>query len=303
MQYSPYSYYNEHAIIINKEHVPMLIDKKTVLRLFDFLDQYPSYFIGSNSDLPRVGGSMLFHEHFQGGAHLMPLMYARDRYNLKRRDTDNVSITYLDWYNSTFLLSGKNQEALANMAEFIIKVWEEYSDESVAIVSNDSLGRHSTVTPIARKIGDTYYLYIILRNNRTSEEYPDGIFHAHKEYHNIKKEGIGLIEAMGLFILPGRLVKELDLIASILSSPDYTIREILINNPSLEKHLDFINYLVIKYSRRNDIEAAKEIIKFEVGKVCENILKNTGVFKDTIEGQSALFRFFKRLSFEVTDDE
>ena len=233
----------------------------------------------------------------------MPLMYARDRYSLKRRDADNLSITYLDWYNSTFLLSGKNQEALANMAELIIKVWEEYSDESVSIVSNDSLGRHSTVTPIARKIGDTYYLYIILRNNRTNEEYPDGIFHAHKEYHNIKKEGIGLIEAMGLFILPGRLVKELDLIASILSSPDYTIREILINNPSLEKHLDFINYLVIKYSRRNDIEAAKEIIKFEVGKVCENILKNTGVFKDTIEGQSALFRFFKRLSFEVTDDE
>lgn len=303
MQYSPYSYYPEHAIIIKKEHSPMHIDKTTIKRMLDYLDVFPNYFIGSNSDLPIVGGSMLFHEHFQAGSHIMPLMLSRNRYSLLRKDASDVEISYLDFYNSCFLLKGKNPSSLIDMSELIIRIWEEYNDESVDIISSDEEGRHSTVTPIARKVSNTYYIYLILRNNRRNDEYPEGIFHAHKEYHNIKKEGIGLIEAMGLFILPGRLVKELNLIKEMLMSPNYTIRESILANPILEKHINFINQLIIKYQRHNTLERAEEIIKLEIGNVCENILRNTGVFKETIKGQSALMKFFKRLSLEVNEDE
>lgn len=303
MQYSPYSYYDEHAIIINKKHVPMLINKGTFYKLMDFVDEYPSYFVGSNSDLPIVGGSILNHEHFQGGLAEMPMMRSRVRYNLSRKGLEGVNLYYLDWYNSTILIVSNDKEKAAQICELILLTWENYNDQTVDIISSDETGRHSTVTPIVRKVGDKYYIYIILRNNRTSNEYPDGIFHAHKEYHNIKKEGIGLIEAMGLFILPGRLVNELSLITHLLCNHEYTIRETVENNPSLEKHLDFINNLIIKYRRNNTEDQAYEIVRSEVGKTCENILRNTGVFKDTIDGQMALFRFFRLLSFEVIKDE
>ena len=302
MQYSPYAYYDEHAIIISKTHSPMHITSSTFKKLMEFTDLFPNYFVGSNSDLPIVGGSILNHEHFQGGKERMPMMASRVRYELSNND-ENIKIYYQDWYNSTFKLVSKDKDLLVKEATHILDTWEAYDDPNASLISNDQEGRHSTVTPICEKINDEYNLYIILRNNKTNEEYPDGIFHAHKEYHNIKKEGIGLIEAMGLFILPGRLTKELDLVKEILSNQVKPVREIVEAHPELEKHLDFINGLILKHRRNNSYEVASEIVNIEVGKVCENILKNTGVFKDTIYGQLALHKFFKALNYEVVENE
>ena len=302
MQYSPYAYYDEHAIIISKEHTPMHITDSTFRKLMEFTDMFPNYFVGSNSDLPIVGGSILNHEHFQGGKERMPMMASRSRYELKSNN-ENVRIYYQDWLNSTLKLISSDKDALVNEAVHILDTWESYDDASASIISNDNEGRHSTVTPICEKNGEEYSIYIILRNNKTNDEYPDGIYHAHKEYHNIKKEGIGLIEAMGLFILPGRLTKELDIIKEILSTQDKPVREIVEAHPEVEKHLDFINKLILKYRRNNTYEVANEIVNIEVGKVCENILKNTGVFKDTIDGQISLFKFFNALGYEVVENE
>ena len=298
-QYSPYAYYNEHAIIINKEHIPMLIDNRTIENEMMFVDQLPNYFVGSNSDLPIVGGSLLSHMHFQGGEHLMPMMFAKDRYSLLKKTEPECEISYLEWYNSALLIKSSNKESLLRVTDEIIKKYATYSDESIDLIANDSEGRHNTITTITRKVDNTYYVYLIFRNNRCNNEYPDGIFHAHKEYHNIKSEGIGLIEAMGLFILPGRLQKELGYIKEILTSNEISITSFLKEHKELEKHINFINELVIKYSRNNSEENADKYIKHEVGKVCENVLINTGIFKNTIDGQLALMKFFKELGLEV----
>lgn len=302
MQYSPYAYYDEHAIIISKTHSPMHITPSTFRKLMEFTDEFPNYFVGSNSDLPIVGGSILNHEHFQGGKERMPMMSSRVRYELKT-DKENLKVYYQDWLNSTFKLVSSDKELLVSEATKILDTWESYDDLDQLIISNDEEGRHSTVTPICEKINGEYNLYIILRNNKCNSEYPDGIYHAHPEYHNIKKEGIGLIEAMGLFILPGRLTKELDLVKEILSNQNKPVREIVEAHPEIEKHLDFINKLIVKYRRNNTYEVASEIVNVEVGRVCENILKNTGVFKDTIDGQLALFKFFNKLGYEVVENE
>ena len=174
------------------------------------------------------------------------MMASRSRYELKSSN-ENVKIYYQDWLNSTLKLISNDKDALVNEAVHILDTWEAYDDESASIISNDNEGRHSTVTPICEKNGEEYSIYIILRNNKTNEEYPDGIYHAHKEYHNIKKEGIGLIEAMGLFILPGRLTKELDIVKEILSNQNKPVREIVEAHPEVEKHLDFINKLILKH--------------------------------------------------------
>lgn len=303
MQYSPYAYYNEHCIVIDKIHRPMVVDKASIIKQIDFVDELPNYFIGSNSDLPIVGGSMLTHHHFQGGDHIMPMMHSRNRYNLSDKKYKDVEISYLDWFNSCILLKSKNKNSLINLADEILETYKNYSDESINLIANDEDGRHNTITTITRKVGKEYNLYLILRNNRCDEKRPDGIFHAQKEYHNIKKEGIGLIEAMGLFILPGRLKYELDLIADILSNSTYPVSDIIENNECLIKHRDFINKLLVKYRRHNKKEVAVELIKLEVGMVCEEILKNTGIFKDTIDGQLALMRFFKKLNLEVLFNE
>ncbi len=298
-QYSPYAYYNEHAIIINKVHTPMLITNRTIENEMMFVDQIPNYFIGSNSDLPIVGGSLLSHMHFQGGEHLMPMMFAKDRYHLFKKTEPECEISYLEWYNSALLIKSSNKESLLRVTDEIIKKYSTYSDESIDLIANDENGRHNTITTITRKVDNTYYVFLIFRNNRCNDEYPDGIFHAHKEYHNIKSEGIGLIEAMGLFILPGRLQKELGYIKEILTNNEVSISDYLLEHKELEKHINFINQLVIKYSRNNSPENADKYIKHEVGKVCENVLINTGIFKDTIDGQLALMKFFKELGLEV----
>ena len=300
-QYSPYAYYNEHSIIINNLHTPMNISLRTIKMELDFVDMLPNYFIGSNSDLPIVGGSLLNHEHFQGGEHIMPMMKAKTRYSLSRIGVKDVEIEYLDWYNSCFLLKSTNRSSLLDVCDLIIQNYYKYSDSSIDLIASDEGGRHNAITSITRKVDNVYYAYMILRNNRCNDTYPDGIFHAHKQYHNIKSEGIGLIEAMGLFILPGRLKTEMDLIANIMSSSYESISDVIERNSVLEKHLEFINKLITKYGRHNTKESAIEIIHLEIGKVCERILKNTGVFKDSLDGQIALFKFFKELSFEVKE--
>lgn len=303
MQYSPYSYYIEHAIVINKVHTPMLITRSTFTKLLDFVDEYPDYFVGSNSDLPIVGGSILNHEHYQAGLELLPMMYSKERYNISSKGFNNSSISYLDWYNSTFLIKSKNKKDVCDIAEDIYNSWQEYENRGANIIPRDENGRHQSITPIARKVNGTYYLYLILRNNRTTEEYPEGIFHAHKEFHNIKSEGIGLIEAMGRFILPPRLKNELALISQIISSNTHSVREIIEDHKELEKHLNFINELIRVYGRHNSLDAANEIIKIEVGRICEKILDNTAVFKNDIDGQLALFDFLSTMNYEVIDDE
>ena len=303
MQYSPYAYYKEHAIVINKVHTPMRITHETFRKLTDFVDEYPNYFIGSNADLPIVGGSILDHEHYQGGLELMPMIHSKTRYEFRHKDYPELAINYLNWYNSAFKLVSNNKEDIISFASLLFDTFITYTDESIDLVHEDYNGRHSTVTPIVRKNNGNYEAYIILRNNRCNEKYPDGIFHAHSQYHNIKKEGIGLIEAMGLFILPPRLKNELELIKQILSNDEDSIREIVEKNPSLEKHLSLINKLVVKYRRSNNYEVADEIVKNEVGHVCENILRNTGIFKDTIDGQLALFNFVAQLNLEVINND
>ncbi len=301
MQYSPYAYYHEHAIIINKIHTPMRITNDTILNETRYVDLCPNYFVGCNSDLPIVGGSLLHHMHFQGGSHLMPMMFAKPRYTLKNNISDKVEVEYLDWYNSCLVVSSENKDELLKVTGHILDIYWTYSDKESELIASDENGRHNTATTITRKVDGKYMVYIILRNNRCNDEYPEGIFHAHPEYHNIKKEGIGLIEAMGLFILPGRLKTELDLIADILSEQYKNVADYIKENECLEKHIDFINKLISKYSRRNTKEQAMEFIRHEVGFVCENVLKNTGIYKDDLKGQLSLMKFFKTLNFEVME--
>lgn len=291
MQYSPYCYYYHHCIVINKKHTPMKISKNTFNHLVDFVDIFSDYFIGSNSDLPIVGGSILNHEHYQGGLHTLPIMKAKTRFEIKSNN-DELKIEYLNWYNSCIKLTSKNKELLVNSMEVIRNSWQNYSNESLDIINYTNNTRHNAITPIVRKDNDTYSAYIILRNNRTNDEHPDGIFHAHKEYHNIKKEGIGLIEAMGLFILPGRLKNEcLEIENTLLNKVDESY---FINNPNMKNHIGFINYIKKQYKDINESNV-KDIITNEINNTCINILKNTAVFKDTELGNTAAYEFITNL--------
>lgn len=293
MQYSPYMYYDEHCIIFAKKHSPMTMDRSTFKKLIEFTEIFPDYIAGSNACLPIVGGSILSHEHYQGGAHKMPVHYTEPRWEFVHDDYANVKVTVQEWYNSDVRLSGKNIDDIVSLADYIHKFWKEYSDESVDIIAKTT-DEHNAVTPIARKVDDTYTLDMLLRNNRTDETYPDGIFHAHPEYHNVKKEGIGLIEAMGLFILPGRLKKECDLIAEILkgkSTPDYA------DGSPLLKHKAMIDDLVSEYPYALTDEEAHGAIRRYIGEVCEKILSNTAVFKDDEKGHNAFLRFMEKAGF------
>ena len=216
VQYSPYAYYNEHLIAVSENHVPMHIKADTVDKLLDFVDFFPNYMIGSNAALPIIGGSILNHEHFQGGGHLMPMHNAPVKKFFTAKDFKDVKVGVVDWYNSVIRLESENRRAIRDFAVRIIESWEKFTDKDCYIFAETDGVRHNSLSPICRKNDDTYIIDMILRNNITNEEYPEGVFHAHPEYHNIKKEGIGLIEAMGLFILPGRLKKQLGDIAEIL---------------------------------------------------------------------------------------
>jgi len=298
LQYSPYAYYEEHCIMFNDKHIPMQIDRNTVGKLLSFVDYLPNYMAGSNADLPIVGGSILNHEHYQGGKHLMPMHHAKVAKTYVSENYSDVEVGLLDWYNTVIHLTSTNKTAIENLAGDIIEAWKNYSDEENVIFNMGADGvRHNTVTPITRMLDGKYCVDLILRNNMTSEEYPDGIYHAHPEYHNIKKEGIGLIEAMGLFILPGRLKKQLAEIQDILTKKTpYNYEELCKEDNYLYVHRDMIKNLVEKYPSVKNQAQAEKITTEYINNVCKNILLNTSVFKKDEQGMLALGKFLKTLS-------
>ena len=294
LQYSPYGYYREHCIVINDTHKPMTISKQTFVNLFDFIDIFPSYFVGSNADLPIVGGSILSHEHYQGGKHRFPLFDSKVRYEIKKQKYPSVRMEYLNWYNSVIKLSSTNRDELIELASHILNKWKQFDCEEVDIISHDSNGPHSTITPIANMENGRYQLFMILRNNRCNEMHPDGIFHAHKEHHNIKSEGIGLIEAMGLFILPGRLERQIREVEFILSNSVKVDDEYLISK-DIVIHKEMINKMIKDFGQENTKEKAHDIVINHINNTCLDILCNTSVFKKDDSGEKAFSSFIEFL--------
>ena len=288
-QYSPYCYYNEHCIILNSQHIPMKIDKTTFIKLFDFVKMFPHYMIGSNAGLPVVGGSILTHEHYQGGRQSFPMDNAKVRYKTKIKDFEDIEFEILNWPLSAIRIRGEKSGRLIELADFILKKWREYSDEDVNIIAFSDGEPHNTVTPIARKKNDLYELDLVLRNNLTTEEYPLGIFHPHPELHHIKKENIGLIEVMGLAILPARLKEEMSILA------DYIVnKKDVSQNEKIEKHALWSKEIVKKYSNINK-ENIDEILRKEIGLVFEKVLEDAGVFKTDEKGIQAFKKFIQTI--------
>lgn len=290
-QFSPYAYFYQHGIAINEQHTPMTVNNATLRKVLDFVDIAPQYCLGSNAALPIVGGSILGHEHFQGGKWNFPMFKSLDKWVLNC-PVEGVDASVIDWYNSVVLLSGEDKEAVAKAGERILERWLTYSDPSVDILAKTD-AQHNTLAPIARKKDGKYFLYLQLRNNRCNDEHPDGIFHAHKEYHNIKSESIGLIEAMGRFILPGRLNRQLKEVEKFLTGENTEIRE------DMEIHADMIKNLTAKYGTKLSKEEARSVVVGYVENVCENILYNTAVFKQDDKGMSAFIRFLKACGYTV----
>lgn len=299
MQYSPYAYFYQHCILLSEQHVPMKMTKQTVDKLFDFIEFVPHYFIGSNSDLPIVGGSILNHEHYQGGYHVLPMHKAKVGRTFRHESYPDVEIGQVDWYNSVIRLSGFNRNTVSELAGIIIESWKKYSNENVGIIAETDGVRHNTCTTIARFLADSRYsVDIILRNNRTDEQYPEGIFHAHPEYHNIKKEGIGLIEAMGLFILPARLKRQFAEMEQVLTGKTPYDKEAFANPEHLlYVHRFMIEELLAKNSYKDEKQANAAITDY-VNNVCVNILKNTAVFKNDDDGLLAFNRFLQSMGIK-----
>ncbi len=295
VQYSPYAYYNEHLIAINEKHVPMHVKGDTIDKLLDFVDYFNNYMIGSNASLPIIGGSILNHEHYQGGGYTMPMHHAPIAENLTAVEYANIKVGIIDWYNSAIRIEGDNREEIKSLVVKIINAWENYTDQSVGIYAETNGVKHNSLSPIVRRSKDGYIVDIIFRNNITTEEYPGGVFHAHPEYHNIKKEGIGLIEAMGLFILPGRLKKELEDIEFILQGAIHS--ELHEEDNPLNKHRTMIKELADGGMAKTP-EEAKLRVQNKVGEICKNILINTAVFKETKQGRNAFKTFLKTCEIE-----
>jgi len=275
-QYSPYQYYNEHAIVLHDEHRPMKINKKTFSYLFDFVDQFPSYFIGSNADLPIVGGSILNHDHFQAGKYKFPIEDAKVLYTFQKNECE---VQLLKWPLSTLRIVSKDREKVKELGITYLKKWWNFAHPTLHIIPRTEGINHQTITPIVRKKNDTYELDIIFRNNRTSDIYPDGIFHPHHDVWHIKKENIGLIEAMGLAILPGRLKIELEEIKECINFKKDA-------SQALDKHKDWIEVLKKKYVHMTDQD-----LLLEVGKIFERVLEDAGVFKQNRAGIQAFKEF------------
>ena len=311
LQYSPYVYYNEHCIVLNEKHVPMKIDRDTFRKLLCFLDRFPHYTIGSNADLPIVGGSILSHDHFQGGRYLFPMATAEEIESFSIPGFPEVWASIVKWPLSTIRLQCKDADKLVDAADRILQVWRGYTDEEVSIYSETDGVPHNTITPIARMrdippyfdrfkmdyvYNETRYeMDLVLRNNLTTEEHPLGLFHPHEQYHHIKKENIGLIEVMGLAILPGRLKKEMKAVAdAIISGKD--LRE----DPLTASHADWVEEWLPLHADHID-QAMKDpdkmygIIQHEITQVFARVLDCCGVFKQTPEGQAAFHRFLEKL--------
>lgn len=299
-QYSPYVYYNEHCILFKGQHEPMQISGKTFIRLFDFVEQFPHYFVGSNADLPIVGGSILSHEHFQGGRHVFPMEVAPVEKQFLNTRYEGVTVSIVKWPMSVIRASSKDKEKLVQLSLELLESWRKYSDESADILAYSSKDGekipHNTITPIARRNqAGEYEVDLVLRNNRTSEEHPDGIFHPHKELHHIKKENIGLIEVMGLAVLPARLETELEIIEDILLG-DKELDSIA-EDSDLYKHKSWIEYMMTKYTEISNREESKEILRKEVGEKFLQVLMDAGVYKRDSKGLEAFTRFMTNAGF------
>ena len=284
LQYSPYVYYNEHCIVFNSQHIPMKIDRSAFEKLLDFVTVFPHYFVGSNADLPIVGGSILSHEHFQGGHYTFAMETATVEKAISFAGYEDIEAGIVKWPMSVIRLDGNDPKRLADLAEKILNCWRGYSDESVDVVAFSDGEPHNTITPIARRRGDQYELDLVLRCNITTEEHPLGVFHPHADKHHIKKENIGLIEVMGLAVLPSRLKKELsDLAQATVAGKDLHADEVLC------KHADWVEELKKQYTFTP--ENAMDIILQETGKVFAAVLEDAGVYKNTEEGRRAFLRF------------
>jgi UDPglucose--hexose-1-phosphate uridylyltransferase len=290
LQYSPYTYYNEHCIILNSEHIPMKINKDTFRNLLIFTDILPHYFAGSNADLPIVGGSILSHDHYQGGNYTFSMEKAPIEKNYIIPGYDDIKIGRVKWPMSVIRISGNDKDSLLNLADHILNYWRNYSDESVSIISHTGDEPHNTITPIARKRDNKYELDLVLRNNRTSSEHPLGIFHPHDEVHHIKKENIGLIEVMGLAVLPARLKEELNILKEHLINKKADIS----SDDIVAKHSDWYKCLLEKYSNISK-ENAEDILRKEVGLKFLEVLCHSGVFKRNEEGSVAFDKFINTL--------
>lgn len=287
-QFSPYGYFYQHGIAVNERHIPMHVDKQTFLKLMDFVDQFPHYFIGCNAPLPRIGGSVLAHDHFQGGGERLPIFSAGAAVSLRNRSFPETEICVLDWFGTAVRVTGQNRDVVAALSDLIREGWVHYEDRSRGLIPEDEAGVHHAVSPTVVKTQNGYEMTLILRSNITSEQYPDGVFHAHPEFHVIKKESIGLIEAQGLFILPGRLSQQLE-----------RVKEVLVSGGELPEELRDFEMIFSELKAGGEKfteEEAQAAIRRELGSVCERILKNTAVFASHNETAD----FLKGLGFYET---
>lgn len=294
LQYSPYLYYDEHCIVFNSQHVPMKISRNTFVRLCDFVDQFPHYMLGSNADLPIVGGSILSHDHFQGGAYRFPMDDAGVRMELNS-PVDGVTAYVADWPMTCIVLKSKDRDALIDLSDKILSAWRGYSDPACDIYAETD-APHNTITPIVRKENGEYKMELVLRNNRTSEDHPMGIFHPHADLHHVKKENIGLIEVMGLFILPGRLLSELAELEKYLTG-ERSLSERPDESSPIAKHFDWLLSIAETTGATLTAQEATAAVHKALGVKCARVLADAGVYKQTPEGDAGVLRFMQTVGF------
>ena len=285
-QYSPYAYFNEHCIFLDSQHRPMAIGRQSFERLLAIVEQFPGYFAGSNADLPIVGGSILTHDHYQGGRHVFPMEVAPIQKSFTFEGFEAVKAGIVQWPMSVIRLTSDSKDDLTNLAEKILLSWRQYSDPSVQVLAESNGTPHHTITPIARKRDGLFELDLVLRDNQTSPEHPDGIYHPHKDVQHIKKENIGLIEVMGLAILPPRLKVELEQVAAYLVGEDVLVADY---------HQEWADELKESNPDLTDKDQALNIVQESVGKIFARVLEDAGVYKQTEEGQAAFMRFVEQV--------
>ena len=285
-QYSPYAYFNEHCIFLDSKHRPMAISRQSFERLLAIVEQFPGYFAGSNADLPIVGGSILTHDHYQGGRHVFPMEVAPIQKSFIFDGFETVKAGIVQWPMSVIRLTSDSKEDLTNLAEKILLAWRQYSDPSVQVLAESNGTPHHTITPIARKRDGQFEVDLVLRDNQTSPEHPDGIYHPHKDVQHIKKENIGLIEVMGLAILPPRLKEEVEQVAAYLVGEDVSVADY---------HQEWADELKESHPGLTDKYQALNIVQESVGKIFARVLEDAGVYKQTEEGQAAFMRFVEQV--------
>ena len=285
-QYSPYAYFNEHCIFLDSQHRPMAISRQSFERLLAIVEQFPGYFAGSNADLPIVGGSILTHDHYQGGRHVFPMEVAPLQKSFTFEGFETVKAGIVQWPMSVIRLTSDSKDELINLADKILLAWRQYSDPSVQVLAESNGTPHHTITPIARKRDGQFELDLVLRDNQTSPEHPDGIYHPHKDVQHIKKENIGLIEVMGLAILPPRLKEEVEQVAAYLVGEDVSVADY---------HQEWADELKESHPGLTDKDHALNVVQESVGKIFARVLEDAGVYKQTEEGQAAFMRFVEQV--------